>query len=96
LITYLHYYVKKDKTGKKKLVSLYVKKTEETNNKLKKTVSGKLEIKDGGFAFICDCYVSKKILEQFDITDDCYVTAEAVYTGEDDKWKVIEIEKRQK
>ena len=83
--------VKKDKTGKKKLVSLLFEKTDETNTSLQKTISGELEIKDGGFAFIENCYVSKKTLEQFNIVSDCFVSAKAVYTGESDKWKVYEI-----
>ena len=67
-------------------------KTEETDNVLQKTISGELEIKDGGFAFIEDFYVSKKTLEQFYIFNDCFVSAKAVYTGEGDKWKVYEID----
>ena len=85
--------IKKDKTGKKKLVPMLFEKTDETDKALQKTISGELEIKDGGFAFVVDCYVSKKTLEQFCIVNDCFVSAKAVYTGEGDKWKVYEIEK---
>jgi hypothetical protein len=35
--------------------------------------------------------ILKSILERYNIEDDCAVTAEAVYTGESDKWKVYEI-----
>lgn len=83
--------VKNDKTGKKKLVSLLFEKTDETNTSLQKTISGELEIKDGGFAFVENCYVSKKTLEQFSIVNDCFVSAKAIYTGESDKWKAYEI-----
>ena len=88
----VYYSVKKDKTGKKKLIPVSFEKTEETDNVLQKTISGELEIKDGGFAFIEDFYVSKKTLEQFYIFNDCFVSAKAVYTGEGDKWKVYEID----
>jgi len=89
----VYFSVKKDKTGKKKLVPMLFEKTDETDKALQKTISGELEIKDGGFAFVDDCYVSKKTLEQFCIVNDCFVSAKAVYTGEGDKWKVYEIEK---
>jgi hypothetical protein len=89
----VYFSVKKDKTGKKKLVPMLFEKTDETNKALQKTISGELEIKDRGFAFVNDCYVSKKTLEQFYIVNDCFVSAKAVYTGEGDKWKVYEIEK---
>lgn len=89
----VYFSVKKDKTGKKKLVPMLFEKTDETDKALQKTISGELEIKDGGFAFVDDCYVSKKTLEQFYIVNDCFVSAKAVYTGEGDKWKVYEIEK---
>lgn len=89
----VYFSVKKDKTGKKKLVPMLFEKTDETNKELQKTISGELEIKAGGFAFVNDCYVSRKTLEQFYIDNDCFVSAKAVYTGEGDKWKVYEIEK---
>lgn len=88
----VYFSVKKDKTGKKKLVPMLFEKTEETDKALQKTITGELKIKDGGFAFVDDCYVSKKTLEQFYIINDCFVSAKAVYTGEGDKWKVYEIE----
>lgn len=87
----VYYSVKKDKKGKKKLVPMLIETTDETDKTLQKTVIGQLEIKDGGFAFIEDCYVSKKTLDQFNINFDCFVSAQAVYTGEGDKWKVYEI-----
>jgi hypothetical protein len=86
------YCVKKDKDGKKKIVTLQIEETNEQNSELRKTIKGELEIKnDGRFAFIDDYYVPKSILERYNIKDDCFVTAEAVYTGESDKWKVYEI-----
>ena len=87
----VYFSVKKDKTGKKKIVPMLIEKTDETDKALQKSISGELEIKESGFAFIDDCYVSKKTLEIFNIVNDCYVSAKAVYTGEGDKWKVYEI-----
>ncbi|MGY6520498.1 MAG: DUF7017 domain-containing protein [Mongoliitalea sp.] len=89
----VYFVVKKDKTGKKKLIPLIFERTDETNKDLQKTITGDLEIKDGGFAFINNCYVSIKTLYQYNIDNDCYVSAKAVYTGDGDKWKVYEIEK---
>jgi hypothetical protein len=89
----VYYVVKKDKTGKKNLVPILFENTDDTNIALQKSISGKLEIKEGGFAFIDNYYVSKVILKQFDIVYDCFVSAKAVYTGEGDKWKVYEIQK---
>jgi hypothetical protein len=87
------YYVKKDKEGKKKLVTLHIEQTDEVNSDLQKEISGELEIKNGGnFAFIGDYYVPKSILEKYSITDDRPVSAKAVYTGDGDKWKVYEID----
>ena len=96
----VYYCVKKEKDGKKKLVTLSVEKTDEQNKELIRTVSGRLELKykkgydirEPDFAFIDDFYVSKKILQQYQITADCHVTAQAVYTGDNDKWKVYKIE----
>lgn len=88
----VYFTVKKDKAGKKKLLPILFEKTTETDETLQKQISGELQIKDGGFAFVKNCYVSKKTLEQFYIFSDCSVSAKAVYTGEGDKWKVFEIE----
>lgn len=113
----VYYYVKKNKDGKKKIVTLSVEKTEEQNTELVKTVSGLLKLKYKGgfdvdmyedwkdenwgnkkniadFAFIGDFYVSINILQQYNITEDCVVTAKAVYTGDGDKWKVYDIDKQ--
>jgi hypothetical protein len=57
--------------------------------------SGKSERKmKPDFAFIGDFYVSKNMLQQYNITEDCTVIAKAVYTGDGDKWKVYNIEKQ--
>jgi hypothetical protein len=113
----VYYYVKKNKDGKKKLVTLSVEKTEEQNTELVKAISGLLKLKYKGgfdvdmyenwedenwenkksiadFAFVGDFYVSKNILQQYNITEDCVVTAKAVYTGDGDKWKVYSIDKQ--
>ena len=100
-----YYCVKKDKDGKKKkLITLFVEKTDEQNAELIKAISGRLELKykndyweegiarEADFAFIGDFYVSKNMLQQYNITGDCYVSAQAVYTGDGDKWKVFKIE----
>lgn len=100
----IYYCVKKDKEGKKKLITLFVGRTDEQNTELLKTISGRLELKykndywekgiarEADFAFIGDFYVSKNMLQQYNITGDCYVSAQAVYTGDGDKWKVFKIE----
>ncbi len=99
-----YYCVKKDKDGKKKLITLFIERTDEQNTELLKTVSGRLELKykndyweegiarEADFAFIGDFYVSKNMLQQYNITDACFVSAQAVYTGDGDKWKVFKIE----
>ena len=99
----VYFCVKKDKEGKKKLVTLKVEQTEEQNLDIRKTINGRLELKykydwnDNGdgenadFAFIGDYYVPKSVLSRFNITKDCNVTATAVYTGDGDKWKVFDI-----
>ena len=88
----VYYCVKKNKDGKKKLVTLYIEQTDEINSNFKKEISGALKIKNGdNFAFIGDYYVPKFILEKYCIINDCYVSAKAVYTGDGDKWKVYEI-----
>jgi hypothetical protein len=89
----VYYCVKKDKDGKKKLVTLHIEPTDEVNSDLQKEISGELELKnDDRFAFIDDYYVPKSILEKYCIIDDCFVTAQAVYTGDGDRWKVYKIE----
>jgi hypothetical protein len=89
----VYYCVKKDKDGKKKIVTLHIEQTDEQNSDLRKPVTGELELKnDGKYGFINDYYVPKSILEKYEIADDCYVTAQAVYTGDGDKWKVYEID----
>jgi hypothetical protein len=99
----VYFCVKKDKEGKKNLVTLKVEQTEEQNLDIRKTINGRLELKykydwnDNGdgenadFAFIGDYYVPKSVLSRFNITKDCNVTATAVYTGDGDKWKVFDI-----
>jgi hypothetical protein len=96
----IYYCVKKEKDDKKKLVTLFVEKTDEQNSEIKKTISGRLELKykndwngEADFAFIGDYYVSKSILQKYNIVDGCNVKAQVVYTGDGDKWKVFEIER---
>lgn len=87
----VNFLVKKDKLGKKKLVPLSFEETIETDIALQKNISGELEIKDGGFAFVENCYISKKTLEYYNIVNNCKVEAKALYAGEGDKWKVYEL-----
>ena len=42
------------------------------------------------FAFIGDYYVHHSVLCEYNITKDCYVTADVIYAGQG-KWKVIKI-----
>ena len=94
----ISYCVSKDKKGNKKAIVLDLKETDEINPKAIKTIRGWLELKyknsqDNGlpdFAFIGDYYVHKSILEQYNISKDCEVTATAVYAG-DNKWKIVKI-----
>jgi len=88
----VYYSFKKDNTGKENVFPILFEKTDITNNELQKTIFGNLEIKDKGYAFVDNCFVSKKTLEQFRGFEYCYVKAKAVYTGVGDKWKVYEIE----
>ena len=43
------------------------------------------------FGFISDYYVSKQVLENHHITENCQVRATIIFTG--DKWKIIDIKK---
>ena len=98
----------KKNLGRKKKVVEVVKSeaTDEVNTNLVKTISGNLELKyrdddydweEPAFAFIGDYYVPKSTLEQYSITEDCHVSARAVYAGEENRgkirWKVFDIER---
>ena len=98
----VYYYVKKDKEGKKWLVTLKAFETEEQNLDIRKAISGRLVLKNKhddwdednsspSFALIGNYYVPKSILSMYHITSDCNVSAMAVYTGDGDRWKVYEI-----
>lgn len=43
------------------------------------------------FGFILDYYVSRQLLEKYEILENCQVKASVVYAG--DKWKIIDIER---
>lgn len=90
---------KAGKDRKLRLKILDVVLTEEVNPKLRKDITGLLEVKyknynydeeTPDFAFVSDYYVPKYLLEKHQIIDDCRVKATAIYAG--DKWKVTEIE----
>lgn len=97
----VHYYVrdrKNVKPGEPMRVAeiLKIEQTAERDVKLVRKFTGFLKIKyyddcqseEPDFAFIGDYYVHKSMLEKFRITEDCYVTAKAVYSA-DGKWKVF-------
>lgn len=101
LVTYC---LKKDKEGKTRIKILDLQNTSETDNSLKRTVQGKLELKYKGavwfdgtslmtpdFGFINDYYVHKKVIEKFHITEDCYVVAQAMVDG-DNKWRIYHLQ----
>jgi hypothetical protein len=90
---------KTDKNRKLRTKVLNIEQTEEINPKLRKDITGLLEVKYKDynydedvpdFAFIEDYYVPKYLLEKHNIMDDCKVKARAIYAG--DKWKVTEIQ----
>jgi hypothetical protein len=87
----VYYAAKKDKKGEKKIVPMLFENTDLVDSELQKSILGELEIKEGGFAFVENCYVSEKTLNEYNIIHDCIVSAKAVYTGKADKWKVYEI-----
>lgn len=90
------YYFVREKEDKKVIEVIKSETTEEINTYAIKTISGDLKYKnqpdntDPDFAFIGDYYVHKTILQKYDIGTDCFVTAKAVYAG-DNRWKVFEI-----
>ncbi len=95
----LSYATKTNKEGKLRLKVLNIAITEETNPKLRKDITGVLEVKYKDynyeedvpdFAFIGDFYVPKFLLQKHNINIDCKVNAIAIFGG--DKWKVIEIQ----
>ncbi len=94
----LSFATKTDKDKKLRVKILSIELTEETNQNLRKDITGIMEMKyknydedSPDFAFIGDYYVPKYLLEKHNITYDCRVNARAIYAG--DKWKVTEIEK---
>lgn len=92
------YCVIKDRTGEKKSIVLHMEKTDEMNQNAIKTIQGRLKLKykdglgDGtpDFALIGDYYVHRSVLCEYNITTDCNVTADVIYTGQG-RWKVIRI-----
>lgn len=94
----IFYCVTKDRKGEKRPIVLNVEETTEINSNAIKTIQGFLELKykddswDGSpdFAFIGDYYVHRSVLCEYNITKDCYVTADIIYAGQG-KWKVIKI-----
>lgn len=94
----IFYCVTKDRKGEKRPIVLNVEETAEINTSAIKTIQGHLELKykngswddSPDFAFIGDYYVHHSILCEYNITKDCYVTADVIYAGQG-KWKVIKI-----
>ena len=100
---FLHiiYCIKKNKEGKKRIKFLDIQTSEIGCKDVKGTISGRLELKyrdeyshsdvKPDFAFIKDFYVHRKLLEKYNITNNCDVIAKIVLGG-DDKWKVYDLE----
>ena len=93
----MRYCITKNVKGEYKALVLHIAETDEVNLKAVKTIQGHLILRyredshnTPDFAFIEDCYVPRSILEKYCITEDCDVTAFAVYAGAG-KWKVFEI-----
>lgn len=94
----IFYCVTKDRKGEKRPIVLNVEETAEINTSAIKTIQGHLELKykngswddSPDFAFIGDYYVHHSVLCEYNITKDCYVTADVIYAGQG-KWKVIKI-----
>lgn len=97
----MRYCITKNVKGEFKALVLYIAETDEVNLKAVKTIQGHLTLgyrndshsNAPDFAFIDNYYVHRSILEKYCITEDCDVTAFAVYAGAG-KWKVFEICKR--
>lgn len=99
---FLHivYCVKKNKDGKKRIKFLDIQTSETGCKDVKGTVTGRLELKyrdehyhsddKPDFAFIKDFYVHHKLLEKYNITNDCDIVAKVVLGG-DNKWKVYDL-----
>lgn len=95
------YCVKKNKEGKKRIKFLDIQTSEIGCKDVKGTVTGRLELKyrdeyshsdaKPDFAFIKDFYVHRKLLEKYNITNNCDVVAKVVLGG-DNKWKVYDLE----
>lgn len=94
----IFYCVTKNKKGEKRPIVLNIEETTEINSNAIKTIQGHLELKykndfcngSPDFAFIGNYYVHHSILCKYNITKDCYVTADVIYAGQG-KWKVIKI-----
>lgn len=94
----IFYCVTKDRNGEKRPLVLSVEETTEINTNAIKTIQGYLEVKykndswnnSPDFAFIGNYYVHHSVLCEYNITKDCYVTADVIYAGQG-KWKVIKI-----
>lgn len=94
----IFYCVTKNKKGEKRPIVLNIEETTEINSNAIKTIKGHLELKykngfcngSPDFAFIGNYYVHHSILCKYNITKDCYVTADVIYAGQG-KWKVIKI-----
>lgn len=100
-LRYVKYTVedKKNPGHTKNVVELLkVETTSEINKDIVKTVRGELKLKyrdnigSGApdFGFVDDYYVHKKLLEKYDILDDCFVEAKAIKQS-DGRWKVVDI-----
>lgn len=94
----LVYAVKKDRKNNIRVKVLDLEITEDTDPKLRKDITGWLELKYKNFnheqdfpdfAFVNDFYVPKYLLDKHNITADCEVNAKVIFGG--DKWKVTEV-----
>lgn len=97
----MRYCITKNVKGEYKALVLHIAETDEVNLNAVKTIQGHLTLgyrndshnNAPDFAFIDNYYVHRSMLEKYCITEDCDVTAFAVYVGAG-KWKVFEICKR--
>lgn len=90
---------KKNPGRKKEVIEvIQAETTDDINNNLVKDISGFLELKykeryggETSFAFVGNYYVSKSLLKQYSIDEDCHITGKAVATG-NGKWRVFKID----
>lgn len=91
------YYETINQEGKKRIIILHLEETSETNPYAIKKIQGNLELKyrdnSKNFALIDNkYYVPCSILNQYNITTNCHVTADVIYTEKGRCiWKVIKI-----